>query len=304
MGRYKAGLVLLAVVLSAVSAHACTDAARRKNAGDKNSGNIQTEQHNTGGKDDAAVDSCAGPAALLSELDRPTVSDSVCSVRKNHVIAEFGYDYQVETGNTLSTLQTFPQAELRYGVGHRVELKLFPPDYLIQAMDTAGRTGTANGFGDAGAGVKYEFGYGEKYGFAADTAVTFASGSKAFTANGTGVTVNGIFAYNVNEDIGIGVQVGLSHVFGPVFSTQQSSLNPIIVVTDQLNEITSALQLYAECYNTIDLMHGTGVASFVDAGVQYLVFRNVEVDAEAGHNLTNLPSHNTTYVGFGTGIEF
>ncbi len=251
-----------------------------------------------------SVDSCAGPSALLSVLDRPTISDSVCSVKKNKVLTELGYDYQIETGKSFSTLQTLPQPEIRYGTGHNVELKLFPPNYILQIMQTAGTTGGKEGAGDTGVGIKYEFEYGEKWGMATDTAVTFASGSKDFSAGGTGVIVNGIFAYNVTEDIGVGVQIGLFHLFTPVDSTQETSLNPILVVTDQLNEITDKLQLYAECYNTIDIMHGKGIVSFVDAGVQYLLYQNIEIDLEAGHNLTDIPYNNTAYFGFGTGIEF
>jgi hypothetical protein len=252
----------------------------------------------------ATVDSCAGPSALLNVLDRPTISDSVCAVKKNKILTELGYDYQVETGNNFNTLQTLPQPEIRYDTGHNIELKLFPPNYMLQTTRTAGNTSRIDGASDAGLGVKYEFGYGEKWGIATDTAVTFASGSKDFSADGTGVIVNGIFAYNVNEDIGVGVQIGLFHLFSADYSTQETSINPILVVTDQLNEITDRLQLYAECYNTIDLMHGTGIVSFVDAGVQYLLSQNIEIDAEAGHNLTDIPCNNTTYVGFGTGIEF
>ena len=157
---------------------------------------------------------------------------------------------------------------------------------------------------DAGVGAKYEFGYGEKWGFAADTAITFASGTNDFSSNGTGVTLNGIMAYNVNADIGVEFQLGLSHVFSPAYPLQTTSINPILVVSDQLNEITGNLQLYAEVYNFVDIAPDNNVSSFIDAGVQYLVTPDVEVDVEAGHNLTDIPLNNTTYVGFGAGIEF
>ncbi len=251
-----------------------------------------------------SVDSCAGPTALLSVLDRPTISDSVCSVKKNKAFIELGYTYQMETGNEFQTLSTLPQPEIRYGAGHNIELKLFPPNYIHQSLDRVNRTAIRNGYNDAGLGAKYEFGYGEKWGIATDTAVTFASGSRYFSANGTGVTLNGILAYNVNEDIGVGLQIGLSHLFSPAYAAQETMLTMDIVLTDQLNRITGNLQLYAECYSTIDIMRGTGITSFVDAGMQYLLSQNIEIDLEAGHNLTDLPYHNTTYVGFGTGLEF
>ncbi|MCL4468639.1 MAG: hypothetical protein M1591_06885 [Deltaproteobacteria bacterium] len=296
-----AGLVMFCMVCAGVPAPASAD-----NRGEKIAAAEQSGSAAGAAPVQAAhpVDSCAGPTALLSVLDRPTISDSVCSAKKNKVIVELGYDYQFETGNDAGTLQTLPQPEVRYGTGGNIELKLFPPNYLIRTMQTAGRTAFAGGFGDAGVGAKYEFGYGEKWGVAADTAVTFASGSKDFTGHSTGAIVNGIFAYNVNKDIGIGLQIGLFHLFSPIESDQQTTLNPILVVSDQLNGVTDKLQLYAECYNTIDLLHGTGIVSFADAGVQYLVFGNVELDVEAGHNLTDLPSNNTTYLGFGTGLEF
>ncbi len=250
------------------------------------------------------VDSCAGPSALLTVLDRPTISDSVCSVKKNNVLAELGYDYQVETGTHFGTLQTLPQLELRYGAGDNVELKLFPPNYLLQSTFAAGKTGSLDGFGDAGLGMKYEFRYGERWGIATDTAITIPSGSKGFTGKGTGVILNGIVAYNLNADIGIGFQLGVYRLFNPAYAGQETTVNPIIVVSDQLNEITENLQLYAECYNAIDVQHNTGIASYIDSGVQYLLLPNVEVDFEAGHNLSDLSSDAVTYIGFGTGLEF
>lgn len=250
------------------------------------------------------ADSCAGSSALLSVLDRPTISDSVCSVKKNKILAELGYNYQFETGKNLTNVETLPQPEIRYGTGSGVELKLFPPNYMLQTTHTAGNTNSIEGYGDAGLGIKYEFGYGEKWGVATDTAVTFPSGTNDFSANGTGVIINGIFAYNVNADIGIGLQIGLFHLFSPDYSRQETSINPILVVSDQLNEITEKLQIYAECYNVIYVTHNGGITSFIDAGIQYLLFPSMEIDILMGHNLTDLPSTNINYIGFGTGIEF
>ena len=252
----------------------------------------------------STVDSCAGPYALLNVLDRPTVSDSACSVKKNKVMAELGYNYQFETGSSINSLETLPQPEIRYGTGHNVELKLFPPNYMLQATHAAGKKSIVDGYSDAGLGMKYEFGYGEKWGLATDTAITFPSGTREFSSHGTGVIVNGIVAYNVNADIGIEFQLGLFHLFNADYTTQETSINPIIDVSDQLNEITEKLQIYAECYNTIDIMHDGGIASFFDAGIQYLLTPSVEVDLSAGHNLSGIPDNNITYVDFGTGLEF
>ena len=252
----------------------------------------------------STVDSCAGPYALLNVLDRPTVSDSACAVKKNKVMVELGYHYQFETGSSINTLERLPQPEIRYGTGHNVELKLFPPNYMLQATHAAGKKSIVDGYSDAGLGMKYEFGYGEKWGLATDTAITFPSGTREFSSHGTGVIVNGIVAYNVNADIGIEFQLGLFHLFNADYTAQETSINPIIDVSDELNEITDKLQIYAECYNTIDIMHNGGIASFLDAGVQYLLTPTVEVDLSAGHNLSEIPDNNITYVDLGTGLEF
>lgn len=296
-----AGTLLLLVACAAVPAKASSQDTGKKMAAADNTGSAAGTE---AVQEAAPVDSCAGPTAMLAMLDRPTIGDSVCSVKKNKVVTELGYTYQVTTGTDFNNLENVPWPEIRYGAGANVELKLFPPNYVMQITHRAGTSHLVDGYSDAGVGVKYEFGYGAKWGVAADTAVTFASGSKDFTANGTGAIVNGIFAYNVNDDIGLGLQIGLFRLFSPVDAQQQTTLNPILVVTDELNGITSKLQLYAECYNTIDLTYGTGIVSYVDAGVQYLLVQSVELDVEAGHNLTDLPNNNTTYVGFGTGLEF
>ena len=114
-------------------------------------------------------DPCDG---LLAVLDRPTVADSPCVVKPGRVIAEMGYQSGPIKSSDIGHLSLFPQAELRYGLWENWELKLFPPNYLIETQRAFAGGGAISGFGDTAFGAKHEFGYFGGFVFAADAKIT------------------------------------------------------------------------------------------------------------------------------------
>ncbi|HYW54957.1 MAG TPA: hypothetical protein VE826_13375, partial [Dongiaceae bacterium] len=100
-------------------------------------------------------DPCTTMSAIVG---RPTVTSAVCTVRPNHVELETGYTnttFSAGGGNAV----TYPQAVIRVGTSvPALELQIGPPG---ASRTSAG--GIASGATDAGAGLKYVFGYTPKF---------------------------------------------------------------------------------------------------------------------------------------------
>ena len=125
------------------------------------------------------IDPCTVLSALVT---RPTVTNSVCTVRPNHVLIETGYQNTTASGggNTVA----YPQSLIRVGTSvPALELDLAPPSAI---RTNAG--GLTTGTTDAGAGLKYVFGYTPKFNYGGQLFVTAPTGTNGFSANGSQTT--------------------------------------------------------------------------------------------------------------------
>lgn len=249
----------------------------------------------------ASEDPCDG---LLATLDRPTVADSPCVVKPGQFLAELGYQYGVVKGSDVESLSTFPQAELRYGLPAGWELKLFPPNYLISTLRSSAGGGQISGFGDTAFGAKHEFGTFGGFTLASDAKLTLPTGDRAFSDGGVEGNVQGIVSYDITPQLGVSGMLGVSTLTnrdsgGGV--NRFTSVNPDIVVTYQLND---RLQLYSEVFgNTVTAPHQGPNFTF-DGGVQFLLTKSIEIDAEGGILLYGPQGLQSHYVGFGSGLLF
>ncbi|GAC1617677.1 MAG: hypothetical protein NVS4B13_10770 [Candidatus Elarobacter sp.] len=130
-------------------------------------------------------DPCTNLAAIVT---RPTVTNSVCTVRPNHVEIETGY-LNTTAANGGGNVVTYPQTLIRVGTKiPALELQIAPPTV---ARASAGGT-TTQGSTDVGAGLKYVFGYTPKFNYGGQVFVTAPTGTNGFSAGGSGV----IYALN------------------------------------------------------------------------------------------------------------
>lgn len=249
-------------------------------------------------------DPCAGPAALLALLDRPTIADSACSVKPGRTVLEIGYDNQIAHQPADQRWVDYPQAEWRFGLPGGWEFKFFGPNYnRLSSLDGTGSTVT--GYNDAGFGVKYEFGYFGNWTFAADTRVDVPTGNRAFTYGAPQLTVNGIVSYSVTPQFGLGGQLGVASLSvenADGSSARYYSLEPMLVAT---YAFFGRLQLYGEVYGMTRTGPGSGNAAYwFDGGLQYLITPRYEIDVEEGKALSGPQGVSAHYFGFGAGIEF
>jgi len=124
-------------------------------------------------------DPCTSIAAIVT---RPSVTNSVCTVRPNHVEVEMGYLNTSFAGG--GNLVAYPQTLIRVGTAiPALELQIAPP-----AINRTNAGGVVTGTADAGAGLKYVFGYTAKFNWGGQAFFTAPTGTNGFSANGTNST--------------------------------------------------------------------------------------------------------------------
>jgi hypothetical protein len=244
-------------------------------------------------------DPCAGPSALLAVIDRPTASDSACVVKPGHLLIEGGYQYQ-KLHDEGGYSHVLPQAEFRLGLPFNNEFSLLTPEYINQHPSDSDSLsgGSATVFG-----LKHQIGYTSKLVYTVEGIITTPSGSPDFGSDGWGVAFNGIVNYNVTSSFGVAVLLGLSSQTDPKANGggRYNTFNPDIVLTWQP---TPKSQIYGEVYGQTRTSATENSGYNMDAGIQYLVTPNIEIDAEYGLRLSGNLGGFSHYFGAGGAVMF
>ncbi len=235
------------------------------------------------------VDPCANLFALVS---RPTVTTSSCAVKPKDALLEFGYVNAATAGSGNSS--TLPSAALRVGLSRNLEA-----DALIPTFSRTSAQPVAAGFGDAAAGLKYQFGYSRNSINAVNAFFTGATGAKAFTGGSGGATVSYDVSYALSSKFGLAGTLGYnSFALQGVDSIARRywSLNPSIVLA---NSFQKAIQGYVEFYGaTASGPRQTGRYCF-DGGFQGDLSQHLQLDGSIGTLCTNIVGNSAHYVSFG-----
>ncbi len=239
-------------------------------------------------------DPCAGPSGLLAELDRPTVADSACVVQPGRAILEMGYAH---LNTDAGTRQTLPQAELRFGLPHRNEFVFLPPNATYAGNEKGGETD----YSATVMGFKHEWGYTRRWIYTGEVLFTAPGTHNVSGAtDGWGTAVNGIVAYSPTPSVSLGLMLGVTNQYD-LQGRRYTSLNPDFTASWLINP---RLQLYAEVYGQTHTAQGAGSGWDTDGGVQYLLTRRIELDAEIGQQLSGALGGYHHYWGMGAGWEF
>lgn len=249
-------------------------------------------------------DPCGGPNALLSVIDRPTAEDSPCVVKPGEQVLEGGIARYLPDGADGYSLG-YPQFELRFGLPHNNELVLLPPNLTraITPLPNGARSVSSGGSASA-IGIKHEFGYNARWVWAGETLVTLPSGSPDYGSAATGYAVNGIVSDSLASAFTLTLMLGTSHLAVSANSRPAGyywSLNQFLVGAWQA---TDRLQFYTEIYGQSHTGPDQGAGYDADGGIQYLVTRHFEVDAEIGRRLSGNLGGWSSYAGVGFGLLF
>ena len=240
---------------------------------------------------DTIDDPCAGPAALLNIIDRPTVSDSPCVVPYKQFVLEAGYQYQQLT-HSAGHEQNYPEAEFRIGLPADNEFSVLLPNHISQSMMPHNGT-TATEFG-----IKHKIGYNQFWASAIEALMIMPNGSAAFGSKAIGTAVNGIASYTFNPQFAVSLMLGASSETEP---SQQggerySSINQFITFT---YAPINVLNLYAEVYGQSKTSPNENSGYNMDAGIIYLLKPNLTVDIEIGQRISGNLGGINHYAGTG-----
>jgi hypothetical protein len=247
---------------------------------------------------DGPSDPCG---ALISIVNRPTVTTAVCTVRTGRVLLENGYTNTVTTGPGGGVTVTYPQSFLRIGTWDpHLEFSFTPPTYNRSSV---GGT-VAGGYSDINIGAKYEIGYSRTAAWGANAYVTIPTGAKAFTAGAAQYTGN----LNVTDALGpvfsVSGTVGFNALSGPNSAgTPQGyfALIPSLQLAASMPGPSSAFLEYAY-FSQAGV--GLGSKSLIDFGYARDFGPNLQFDGEYGFSPTLLNGQKQHYVGAGLSFMF
>jgi hypothetical protein len=227
--------------------------------------------------------------SLSNVVTRPTVTNSVCTVERNHVLIETGYTNLSSTAGNGNTV-TYPQALLRIGT----TVKHLEAEIQIPSEN---RSDGLHGTGDVGGGLKYLLGYSPRMQYGVQANFTAPTGDGQFTAGASQSTValNG------------------SLVLSPVFSLQSTqaftaasiaglrygSYIPSFVLSAALPHATSVFGEYAAFTNALG--PNTGTRSQEIFGVSHDIGSRLQLDLEG---ISSATKSTGKYTGMGFGVSY
>ena len=233
-------------------------------------------------------DPCTSLSAIVT---RPTVTNSVCTVRPGHVLLETGFQSTTATG--AGTTTQVPQALLRIGS----DLGGLEFDLQLPSYQHASANG-ASGVSDGGIGLKYVLGASPKLNYGLQFSVTVPTGTSGFSAGGT------VQNYAVNGALAL----------GPIFaleSTQNLSLvsngsvswrsyQPTLVLAAAIP--STALSLFGEAAQFTNANGpATPTRTQLIGGASYDLTTRLQADVEYGFSPTAATGK---YHYFGVGLSY
>lgn len=235
--------------------------------------------------------------AILSIVNRPTVTTGVCTVRTGHFDLETGYTNTTTTGPGGGSGANYPQALIRIGTADpHFDLEIGPPSYQTS---TAGGT-RVGGASDVNLGAKYELGYSSNADWGVNAVVTFPTGANAFTAGNAQFTGNVNAGYTLNPEFSLAGTLSFNALSAPNAGGTAQSYFAFIPSL----ELSAALpggpsQISAEYAYFSAAGPGLGAKSLIDFVYQRDLGAHVQFDAEYGFSPTTINAQTQHYVGAG-----
>lgn len=239
-------------------------------------------------------DPCAGISELLNLLNRPTYSDSACTVPFGKAVVEMGYQYlTLRDGGHARNL---PNTQLRVGLPADNEIALYFPNHNRQtAFPHSGSDPTFITF-------KHEIGYSAKWYGALEAIATLPNGSAYFGSKNYSSTFNAIIDYKFTNQLQFSLSLAYSSNSQPsaLGGKRYSSINQNYVFSWQPKDY---YYLYLEIFGTSHTDANKGPGYNGDAGIVYLIRKNISLDVELGQRINGNLIGFKHYVGVGLGFE-
>jgi len=235
--------------------------------------------------------------SLLSILNRPTVTTGVCTVRTGHFDLENGYTNTTTTGTPGGSGALYPQSFLRIGTADpHLDFEFGFPS----AVTTSVGEPTIAGTSDVSLATKYEVGYNSKALWGVYGAITYPTGSKAFSAGNAQFTGDFNGAYTINSEFGLAGGLSFNALSGINSAGAAQSYFAFIPSV----ELTAALpggpsQLGAEYAYFSAAGPGLPGKSLIDFVYQRDFGSHLQFDVEYGFSPNVINGQSQHYVGAG-----
>jgi hypothetical protein len=230
-------------------------------------------------------------------VNRPTVTTGVCTVRTAHFVLENGYTNTTTTGAGGGSNAIYPQSVLRIGTADpHLDFEFGFPSAETSSVGQPRITGTS----DVSLATKYELGYSSNALWGVYGAITYPTGSKAFSAGNAQFTGDLNGAYTINSEFSLAGTLSFNALSGINAAGAAQSYFAFIPSL----ELSAALpggpsQLSAEYAYFSAAGAGLPSKSLIDFVYQRDFGGHVQLDVEYGFSPTAINGQKQHYIGAG-----
>ena len=235
--------------------------------------------------------------SILSIVNRPTVSTGVCTVRTGHFDLENGYTNTTTAGPGGGSNANYPQSLLRIGTADpHLDFEFGLPSRETSSVGQPTLTGTS----DVSLATKYELGYSSNADWGVYGAITYPTGSKAFTGGNAQFTGDFNGGYTINSEFSLAGTLSFNALSGANAAGAAQSYFAFIPSL----ELSAALpggpsQISAEYAYFSAAGPSLGPKSLIDFVYQRDFGAHVQLDVEYGFSPTVINGQKQHYVGAG-----
>lgn len=230
-------------------------------------------------------------------MNRPTVSTGVCTVRTGHFDLENGYTNTTTTTSAGGSNANYPQSLLRIGTADpHLDFEFGFPSYETSSVGQP----TVRGTSDVSIATKYELGYTSNADWGLYGAITYPTGSKAFTAGNAQFAGDFEGAYTINSEFSLAGTLSFNALSGTNGAGAAQSYFAFIPSL----ELSAALpggpsQISAEYAYFSAAGPGLGSKSLIDFVYQRDFGNHFQFDVEYGFVPTPINGQRQHYIGAG-----
>jgi hypothetical protein len=235
--------------------------------------------------------------SILSIVNRPTVTTGVCTVRTGHFDLENGYTNTTTTGVGGGSDAIYPQSLLRIGTADpHWDFEFGLPSYETSSVGQP----TVTGSSDVSLATKYELGYSSNADWGLYGAITYPTGSKAFTAGNAQFTGDFDWGYTISPEFSLAGTLSFNALSGANSVGVAQSYFAFIPSL----ELSAALpggpsQISAEYAYYTAAGPGLRSKSLIDFVYQRDFGNHLQFDAEYGFSPTLVDGQKQHYIGAG-----
>jgi hypothetical protein len=235
--------------------------------------------------------------SILSIVNRPTVTTGVCTVRTGHFDVENGYTNTTTTGGAGGSNAIYPQSLLRIGTADpHLDFEFAFPSHETSSVGEPTLTGSS----DVSLATKYELGYSSNADWGLYGAITYPTGSRAFTAGNAQFTGDFDWGYTINSEFSLAGTFSFNALSGPNSTNVAQSYFAFIPSL----ELSAGLpggpsQISAEYAYYSAAGPGLRSKSLIDFVYQRDLGNHLQFDAEYGFSPTLVNGQKAHYLGAG-----